>query len=150
MTCPGPGHIAVSRMFLVYSAYNAPDQDNFQCSWRIVTPTDHSEIKSQTIHLQIHSIIALQSGFNRRDIFLFMHFQGPVHLRRAAHQFHRSGIHHSQRRVAVMREVIEEDVWDGETTGPLHIAFASVLSFRENGTDGSARILPMSKDSSEE
>lgn len=58
-----------------------------------------------------------------------MHFQHPVHLRRTAHKLHRAGVHHSERRVAVLGEVVEKDIRDCETTRALEKANITLVSF---------------------
>lgn len=46
------------------------------------------------------------------DILLLMDLKDPIDLGRVAHQFHRTGVHHPLRRIAVDGEVVEEDVRD--------------------------------------
>lgn len=46
------------------------------------------------------------------DILLLMDLDDPIDLGSAAHQFHRTGVHHPLRRIAVNGKVVEEDVGD--------------------------------------
>lgn len=75
-----------------------------------------------------------------------MHFQHPVHLRRTAHKLHCAGVHHSERRVAVLGEVVEKDIWDCETTRSLEKANITLVSFCLEQKI-KERALPRSKDS---
>lgn len=46
------------------------------------------------------------------DILLLMNLDDPIDLGSVAHQFHRAGVHHPLRRIAVHGKVVEQDVGD--------------------------------------
>ena len=56
---------------------------------------------------------------NRKQIVLILHLDDSIGLGGITHQLARTGIHHAHGRIAVLGEIVNKDVGNGETAGRL-------------------------------
>lgn len=59
-----------------------------------------------------YSLRPCQLLLDRYYILLTLHLDHAIHLGRIAHQFHGSSVHHASVRVAILGQIVEEDVRD--------------------------------------
>lgn len=69
----------------------------------------------------MESIRTLELLLDLNNVRLALDLDDAVHLGGVAHQLDRARVQHPLRRVAVLGEVVEEDVGDGEAAGGLYV-----------------------------